>query len=54
MSNEEAREILANEGLELVSLLKQYDNAALFLCKEKNGTEIEAVIQDGNVIVAPT
>lgn len=54
MSMEEAKPILAEEGLTPIKLLEQYDNATLFLCKRRNGTEIEAVIQDGVVIVAPT
>ena len=54
MSMEEAKPILAKEGLMPIKLLEQYDNATLFLCKRKNGTEIEVVIQDGIAIVAPT
>ena len=53
MSIEEAREILAEEGLKPIELVHEYDNASLYLCKRKNGTEIEAVIQDGMAIIAP-
>lgn len=54
MSIEEARKILAEDELTPVKLLKQYDNADLFLCKYKDGSEIEAVIQNGVAIIAPT
>ena len=53
MSIEEARKILAEEGLTPVKLVQEYDNASLYLCKRKNGTEIETVIQDGIAIIAP-
>lgn len=53
MSIEEARDILSEEGLSLVKTLEEYDNATMFLCKRKNGTEIQVVIQDGVAIIAP-
>ena len=53
MEFEEARKILAEEGLKPVKLIKEYENASLYLCKRRNGTEIEALIQDGMAIIAP-
>ena len=53
MDFEEARKILAEEGLTPVKLVEKYDNATVFLCKRRNGTEIEAVIQDGIATIAP-
>ena len=49
----EAKEILAKENLTPVKLIHEYDNASLYLCRRKNGTEIEAVIQDGVATVSP-
>ena len=53
MNIEEASGILVEEGLTPIKLIHEYDNASLYLCKRKNGTEIEAVIQDGVAIIAP-
>ena len=53
MSISEARSILAEDGLIPVKLIKENDNASLFLCRRKNGTQIEVAIQDGVAIIAP-
>ena len=53
MSIEEARAILAEEGLTPIELVHEYDNASLYLCRRKNGTEIEVAIQNGIAIIAP-
>ena len=54
MDIEEARKRLAEENLILIKLVQKYENASEFLCRRKDGAEIEVVIQGDLVIVAPT
>ena len=54
MNIEEAEMLLADENLELIQLVKEYENASVFLCKLKDGSEVQAVIQNDTVILAPT
>ena len=54
MDIEEARKLLFDEGFILIKLIEEYDDASVFLCRRKNGTEIEVAIQNGLVIIAPT
>ena len=54
MDIEQARYLLAERGLTIVETLEDFeDGSALFLCKRKNGTEIEVSIDNGLVIIAP-
>lgn len=54
MGIEQAKSLLAERKLTIVETIEEYeDGSALFLCKRKNGTEIEVAIDNGNVIIAP-
>ena len=54
MDIEEARKLLSEEGLKMINKVAEYEDGTVYLCKRRNGTEIEAAIQDGIVVVAPT
>lgn len=54
MDINDARTILAKNGFLFVKLIDEYNDASVYLCKRRNGTEIEvAILNDGSVIVAP-